>query len=125
MHASIYFPQIPHGFHVTCTGSPEKRTPVKYRALQEKPYLGILSWQPADQSKLIRALILDLKPEVVQSHSLIPCLPAHVIFMCLRYPDHCANEEQALNFMEGVVRAIQQVTQVRGNHSLIPKWFWK
>ena len=98
---------------------------MKYRALQEKPYLGILSWQPADQSKLIRALILDLKPKVVQSHSLIPCLPAHVIFMCLRYPDHCANEEQALNFMEGVVRAIQQVTQVRGNHSLIPKWFWK
>ena len=98
--------------HIACTGSPEKRTPVKYRALQEKPYLGILSWQPGDQSKLVRALILDLKPEVVQSHSLIPCLPAHVIFMCLRYPDHCANEEQALNFMEGVVRAIQQVTQV-------------
>ena len=108
-------------FPYTCTGSPEKRTPVKYRALQEKPYLGILSWQPADQSKLVRALILDLKPEVVQSHSLIPCLPAHVIFMCLRYPDHCANEEQALNFMEGVVRGIQQVTQVYKRESQL----WK
>ena len=92
--------------------SPEKRTPVKYRAFQEKPYLGILSWQPADQSKLIAALISDLKLEQIRSHSTIPCLPAHMIFMCLRYPDHCANEEQALEFMEGVVKAIQQLTQV-------------
>ena len=92
--------------------SPEKRTPVKYSAFQEKPFLGILSWQPADQSKLISALISDLKPEQVRSHSTIPCLPAHMLFMCLRYPDHCANEEQALEFMESVVKAIQQLTQV-------------
>ena len=55
--------------------SPEKRTPVKYSAFQEKPFLGILSWQPADQSKLISALISDLKPEQVRSHSTIPPHP--------------------------------------------------
>lgn len=47
-----------------------------------QPHLGMLSWQPVDQARLLKQLIVDLKPEALSGE--IPCLPAHLIFMCLR-----------------------------------------
>ena len=26
----------------------------------------------------------------------IPCLEAHILFMCIRYADHCGSEEQTI-----------------------------
>ena len=98
------------GVHYTV--SPRKRTAVRFRGWEEQtPALGMLSWQPEDQSKLIKALVLDLRPE--SFHGLIPCLPAHMIFMCLRYLDHCNDQQKIAQFTEGIVMAIEQVMQVR------------
>ena len=95
------------------TVSPMKQTPIRFRGFEDEPKItnGVISWVPAQQSKLIKALILDLKPE--QFAGQIPCLLAHVIFMCLRHPDQSGDLELANQFMEGVASAIHQVTQVR------------
>lgn len=68
-------------------------------------------WRSADQSKLIRDLVLDLKPEQVSGDR--SCVPGHMIFMGLRYCHHMTGGGQVLAFMDEVVTAIQQVVQVR------------
>ena len=76
-----------------------------------KPKPDVLSWKHSSQSELIKELIVDMKPEKVASQ--IPCLPAHMIFMCLRYFCHMtSSSEQAGLFLDGVVSALQQVAQV-------------
>ena len=62
-----------------------RTTPSLSKSLSQhgiEPYLGMLSWQPADLSRLLKTLISDLKPEDMAGG--IPCLPAHLLFMCLR-----------------------------------------
>ena len=76
-----------------------------------KPKPDVSSWKHSSQSELIKELIVDMKPEKVASQ--IPCLPAHMIFMCLRYFCHMtSSSEQAGLFLDGVVSALQQVAQV-------------
>ena len=42
----------------------------------------------------------------------IPCLEAHILFMCIRYADHCGSEEQTSKFIEGVASSIHHLTKV-------------
>ena len=104
-------------------GSPLRRSVSSnvVKATAGKPALGMLSWQPRDLSQLLKKLILELDPKSFAGH--IPCIPAHVIFMCLRYADYCNSEEQASNLMEGVVSALHHVTQ-RCHSNLGHLAFW-
>ena len=40
---------------------------------------------------------------------------ADTLFMCLRYADHCKNEEQTIQFIEEVVSAFHQATEACSN----------
>ena len=55
-------------------------------------------------------LVLKLHPSVVEGQ--IPCLPAHLLFMCLRYADHVQNEHQVTMLLEGIIKGVQQVCVV-------------
>lgn len=86
-------------------------SPRKPRPPPESSYLGILSWQDKDLHLLLNTLVMELRLEQVEGHT--PCIAAHLIFMCLRYPDHCRKEKQAVEFLQGVIKGIQLVTTVR------------
>ena len=90
---------------VSCE-SPRKPRPTPEPS--SSSYLGILSWQDKDLHLLLNTLVLDLKMEGVEDST--PCIAAHLIFMCLRYPDHCRKEKQATEFLQGVIKGIQLVT---------------
>ena len=74
------------------------------------PYPGILSWRDKDLDLLLYTLVLDLKPDQVEGHT--PYIVAHLIYMCLRYPDHCHKEKETIRFIQGVIKGIQHVTTV-------------
>ncbi|KAF0043413.1 hypothetical protein F2P81_004750 [Scophthalmus maximus] len=59
---------------------------------REKDFQGMLEYKKEDELKLVKNLILELKPRGV-AVNLIPGLPAYILFMCLRHADY-VNDDQ-------------------------------
>ena len=68
----------------------------------------MLQWNLEDKDKIVSVLLVNLKPSAFEAQ--IPCLPAHLLFMCLRYADHIKNEHQLTVLLEGIIKGIQQVS---------------
>ena len=124
-HVCIYVCMYVHVYVYplhTSTGKDAPPTPVIIKACQKKPYLGMVSWQLSDLPKLVDTLITGATLDELRRG--IPCQIAHVLFMCLRYADHCHDDQQTSQLIEGVSTSLQQLTQVGGwvwstTHSLI------
>lgn len=86
-----------------------------------EPLLGMLSWQQGDLQRLLSRLITTLRHESMSGG--IPCLPAHLLFMCLRYADYCRNEGQAVRLLEGVVSSLQ-ATRGKSHEGMDHMVFW-
>lgn len=52
---------------------------------KNQSYQGIIKYRPEDENKILHRLIVELKPRV--AITLLPGLPAYIIFMCIRYTD--------------------------------------
>ncbi|KAG8505333.1 Unconventional myosin-Vc [Galemys pyrenaicus] len=75
-----------------------------------KEYLGILKYKQEDEAKLIQNLILDLKPRGVVVN-MIPGLPAHILFMCVRYADSLNDADMLKSLMNSAINGIKQVVK--------------
>ena len=93
-------------------------TPVLVRSYSTKQSLGMVSWQCTDLPRLIDTLVTH--SDITHLKSAVPCcLPAHLLFMCLRYADHCHDDQQTTMFIEGVADSLQKLTQVRNSFELV------
>ncbi|XP_043532996.1 unconventional myosin-Vc [Chiloscyllium plagiosum] len=79
----------------------------------KKEFLGMLECKTEDEEKLIKNLILDLKPRGVVVN-MIPVLPASILFMCIRYADDSNDAEMLKSLMNSLLDGIKTVTK---NHS--------
>uniref|UniRef100_A0A8C0WRI5 Unconventional myosin-Vc n=1 Tax=Castor canadensis TaxID=51338 RepID=A0A8C0WRI5_CASCN len=75
-----------------------------------KEYLGMLEYRREDEAKLIQNLILDLKPRGVVVN-MIPGLPAHILFMCVRYADSLNDADMLKSLMNSAINGIKQVVK--------------
>ncbi|MBZ3872843.1 Unconventional myosin-Vc [Sciurus carolinensis] len=75
-----------------------------------KEYLGMLEYKQEDEAKLIQNLILDLKPRGVVVN-MIPGLPAHILFMCVRYADSLNDANMLKSLMNSTINGIKQVVK--------------
>lgn len=75
-----------------------------------KEYLGMLEYKIEDEAKLIQNLILDLKPRGVVVN-MIPGLPAHILFMCVRYADSRNDADMLKSLMNSTISGIKQVVK--------------
>ncbi|XP_006898298.1 PREDICTED: unconventional myosin-Vc [Elephantulus edwardii] len=75
-----------------------------------KEYLGMLEYKKEDEDKLIQNLILDLKPRGVVVN-MIPGLPAHILFMCVRYADSLNDANMLKSLMSSTINGIKQVVK--------------
>ncbi|XP_062819541.1 unconventional myosin-Vc isoform X2 [Anolis carolinensis] len=73
-----------------------------------KEYIGMLQYRSEDEAKIIQNLILELKPRGVVVN-MIPGLPAHILFMCVRYADYLNDDGMLKSFMNMTVNGIKQV----------------
>ena len=86
-------------------------TPVLVRSQSIKQCLGMVSWQLTDLSRVIDTLVTHA--DINQLKKEVPCcLSAHLLFMCLRYADHCHDDQQTTLFIEGVADSLQKLTNV-------------
>ncbi|XP_010350689.1 unconventional myosin-Vc isoform X3 [Saimiri boliviensis] len=81
-----------------------------------KEYLGMLQYKREDEAKLIQNLILDLKPRGVVVN-MIPGLPAHILFMCVRYADSLNDANMLKSLMNSTINGIKQVVKEFMKHN--------
>ncbi|XP_069384282.1 unconventional myosin-Va-like isoform X1 [Paralichthys olivaceus] len=80
---------------------------------KEKEYQGMLKYKEGEENRLLKNLVIDLKPRGV-AVSLIPGLPAYIIFMCLRYADNVNNDRRVSNLLNSTISSIKGVIKRRG-----------
>ncbi|XP_067446055.1 unconventional myosin-Va-like isoform X1 [Thunnus thynnus] len=81
---------------------------------KEKEYQGMLEYREGDESRLLKNLVIDLKARGV-AVSLIPGLPAYIIFMCLRYADHVNDDQRVSSLLNSTISSIKGVIKRRGD----------
>ncbi|XP_070599668.1 unconventional myosin-Vb isoform X1 [Erythrolamprus reginae] len=74
---------------------------------KEKDYQGMLEYYEEDESSLIKNLIIDLKPQTVSAT--VPCLPAYILFMCVRHADYINDDHKVHSLLTSTINGIKKV----------------
>uniref|UniRef100_A0A8C4WU36 Myosin VAa n=1 Tax=Eptatretus burgeri TaxID=7764 RepID=A0A8C4WU36_EPTBU len=81
---------------------------------KEKEFQGMLDYKKEDESKLMKNLILELKPRGV-AVNLIPGLPAYILFMCVRHADFTNDDQRVRTMLTSSINSIKKVLKKRGD----------
>ncbi|XP_038155169.1 unconventional myosin-Va-like isoform X2 [Cyprinodon tularosa] len=81
---------------------------------KEKEFQGMLEFKEADAGRLLKNLVLDLKPRGV-AVSFTPGLPAFIIFMCVRYADNVNDDRRLSTLLNSTISSIKGVIKRKGN----------
>ncbi len=60
-----------------------------------------------------------MKPRLAAKY--LPCLPAYILFMCIRYIDFVDDEAHVAGFLSAVTKKIKKVPRVRIDLSILVK----
>lgn len=74
---------------------------------KEKKYQGILKFSNSDEAKILHRLIVDLKPRMAVT--LLPSLPAFIIFMCIRYTDFVNADQHVKTLLTNYVLLVKKI----------------
>ncbi|XP_046723179.1 unconventional myosin-Vb isoform X3 [Silurus meridionalis] len=74
---------------------------------KEKDFEGMLEYYKEDEALLIRMLITDMKPQIVSAT--VPCLPAYILFMCIRHADYINNDQKVHSLLTSTINAIKKL----------------
>ncbi|XP_021923468.1 unconventional myosin-Va [Zootermopsis nevadensis] len=78
---------------------------------KERDYLGMFEYRKEDEQIIVRHLIYDLKPRVAVS--LLPGLPAYILFMCIRHTDFTNDDEKVRSLLTATINTIKKVIKKR------------
>ncbi|CAL8243411.1 unnamed protein product [Lota lota] len=81
---------------------------------REKDFQGMLEYKREDELKLVKNLILELKPRGV-AVNLIPGLPAYILFMCLRHADYVNDDQKVRTLLTSTINSIKKILKKRGD----------
>ncbi|KAF2349500.1 Dilute domain [Trinorchestia longiramus] len=78
---------------------------------KERDYMGMMEYDKRDETTIIKMLIYDLKPRIAVS--LLPGLPAYILFMCIRHTDHINDDEKVRSLLNHTMTGIKRVIKKR------------
>ncbi|XP_064169741.1 unconventional myosin-Va isoform X3 [Anguilla rostrata] len=81
---------------------------------KEKDFQGMLEYKKEDELKLVKNLILELKPRGV-AVNFIPGLPAYILFMCLRHADYLNDDQKVRTLLTSTINSIKKILKKRGD----------
>lgn len=61
-------------------------------------------------------LCADVRPSSVSAT--VPCLPAYILFMCIRHADHVNDDQKVESLLTSTINTIKKVLKVSGPHAL-------
>lgn len=73
-------------------------------------YQGILKHQQADEGKILQRLVTDLTPRT--AITLLPSLPAYILFMCIRYTDLLNADNQVKTLLTNFILTVKKLYKV-------------
>ncbi|XP_068107476.1 unconventional myosin-Vb isoform X2 [Hyperolius riggenbachi] len=89
---------------------PERKHPELTRQVTvqriEKDFQGMLEYYKEDEPLLIRNLILDLKLDLISAT--VPCLPAYILFMCIRHADYINDDQKVHSLLTSTINGIKK-----------------
>uniref|UniRef100_A0A8C2A9K9 Unconventional myosin-Vb n=1 Tax=Cyprinus carpio TaxID=7962 RepID=A0A8C2A9K9_CYPCA len=88
---------------------------------KEKDFEGMLEYYKEDEALLVKSLITDMKPNVVSAT--VPCLPAYILFMCIRHADYINDDQKVHSLLTTTINAIKKVLK-RNNDDFEMTSFW-
>jgi len=78
---------------------------------KERDYMGMFEYRKEDEHIIVRHLIHDLKPRVAVS--LLPGLPAYILFMCIRHTDFTNDDDKVRSLLTATINTIKKVIKKR------------
>ncbi|XP_035995762.1 unconventional myosin-Vb isoform X2 [Fundulus heteroclitus] len=88
---------------------------------KEKDFEGMLEYVKEDEARLIKTLITDIRPGSVSAT--VPCLPAYILFMCIRHADYVNDDQKVVSLLTSTINAIKKVLK-RNNDDFEMMSFW-
>uniref|UniRef100_A0A4W4E7A4 Myosin VB n=1 Tax=Electrophorus electricus TaxID=8005 RepID=A0A4W4E7A4_ELEEL len=88
---------------------------------KEKDFEGMLEYYKEDESLLVMTLITDMKPQAVSAT--VPCLPAYILFMCIRHSDYINDDQKVHSLLTSTINAIKKVLK-KHNSDFEMTSFW-
>ncbi|KAK5900218.1 hypothetical protein CgunFtcFv8_025193 [Champsocephalus gunnari] len=74
---------------------------------KEKDFEGMLELHQDDETLLQKKLIAEISPGSVSSS--VPCLPAYILFMCLRHADYINDDQKVESLLTQSINSIKRV----------------
>ncbi|XP_045101361.1 unconventional myosin-Va-like isoform X4 [Portunus trituberculatus] len=78
---------------------------------KEREYMGMFEYDRREEMQIIRVLVYELKPRVAVT--LLPGLPAYILFMCIRHTDHINDDEKVRSLLNNIVNGVKRVIKKR------------
>ncbi|XP_072310240.1 unconventional myosin-Vb isoform X2 [Eucyclogobius newberryi] len=88
---------------------------------KEKDFEGMLEFSKDDEALLVKSLITDIRPSVVSAT--VPCLPAYILFMCIRHADYINDDQKVESLLTSTINAIKKVLK-KNNDNFEMTSFW-
>ncbi|XP_052393099.1 unconventional myosin-Vb isoform X1 [Carassius gibelio] len=88
---------------------------------KEKDFEGMLEYYKEDEALLVKSLVTDMKPNVVSAT--VPCLPAYILFMCIRHADYINDDQKVHSLLTATINAIKKVLK-KNNDDFEMTSFW-
>ncbi|CDQ60303.1 unnamed protein product [Oncorhynchus mykiss] len=102
------------------TAKPEMTRQVTVQR-REKDFEGMLEYYKEDEALLVKTLITDMKPHAVSAT--VPCLPAYILFMCIRHADYINDDQKVHSLLTSTINAIKKVLK-KNNDDFEMTSFW-
>ncbi|XP_042909749.1 unconventional myosin-Va isoform X2 [Parasteatoda tepidariorum] len=102
----------PHsGEPMDIEGGKEKTNDMPLIKHKDVEYLGMFEYKTQDEPTIIKNLIYDMKPKIAAT--LVPGLPAYILFMCIRHTDYMNDDEKVRSLLNNTVHGIKRVIKKR------------
>lgn len=88
---------------------------------KEKDFEGMLEYNKEDEALLLKTLITDIRPSLVSAT--VPCLPAYILFMCIRHADYINDDQKVESLLTSTINAIKKVLK-KNNDDFEMTSFW-
>ncbi|XP_069043010.1 unconventional myosin-Vb isoform X1 [Lepisosteus oculatus] len=88
---------------------------------KDKDFEGMLEYCKEDEALLVKILITDMKPQMVSAT--VPCLPAYILFMCIRHADYMNDDQKVHSLLTSTINAIKKVLK-KHNDDFETTSFW-
>ncbi|XP_074111473.1 dilute class unconventional myosin isoform X2 [Cotesia typhae] len=87
---------------------------------KERDYEGMFEFRKEDITSIIRNLVIELKPKVAVT--LLPGLPAYILFMCIRHTDCINDDDKVTSLLTGYLNAVKRVIKKRDDFDSTVLW---